>query len=62
MALFQAISLAGALLVGGAGGSALGALAGHVAGGMSRSDLKELPNCSTPVSARAPPKSSAGAH
>ena len=42
MALFPAIGLGGALLAGGAGGSALGALAGHVAGGMSRSDLKDL--------------------
>lgn len=42
MALFPAVGLGGALLAGGAGGSALGALAGHVAGGMSRSDLKEL--------------------
>jgi len=42
VALFPAIGLGGALLAGGAGGSALGALAGHVAGGMSRSDLKDL--------------------
>ena len=42
VALFPAIGLGGALLAGGAGGGALGALAGHVAGGMSRSDLKEL--------------------
>ena len=42
MALFPAIGLGGALLAGGAGGSALGALAGHVAGGMSRGDLKDL--------------------
>jgi uncharacterized membrane protein len=42
MALFPAVGLGGALLAGGAGGGALGALAGHVAGGMSRSDLKEL--------------------
>jgi uncharacterized membrane protein len=42
VALFPAVGLGGALLAGGAGGSALGALAGHVAGGMSRSDLKEL--------------------
>lgn len=54
MALFQAISLAGALLAGGAGGSVLGALAGHVAGGMSRSDLKELPNYSTPLLSSCP--------
>ena len=42
LALFPAVGLGGALLAGGAGGSALGALAGHVAGGMSRSDLKDL--------------------
>lgn len=42
VALFPAVALGGALVVGGAGGSALGALAGHVAAGMSRSDLKEL--------------------
>jgi uncharacterized membrane protein len=41
VALFPAIGL-GALIVGGAGGAGLGALAGHVAAGMSRSDLKEL--------------------
>src|SRR5436190_1440861 len=41
LALFPAIGL-GALIVGGAGGAGLGALAGHVAAGMSRSDLKEL--------------------
>ena len=40
MALFQAISRGRALLAGGAG-STLGALAGHVAGGTSRGDLKE---------------------
>ena len=42
VALFPAIGLGGALLAGGAGGSALGAIAGHVAGGMSRGDLKDL--------------------
>jgi uncharacterized membrane protein len=42
VALFPAVGLGGALLVGGGGGSALGAIAGHVAGGMSRSDLKDL--------------------
>jgi len=42
VALFPAVALGGALLAGGAGGSALGAMAGHVAGGMSRGDLKEL--------------------
>lgn len=42
VALFPAITLGGALIVGGVGGSALGALGGHVTRGMSRSDLKEL--------------------
>jgi uncharacterized membrane protein len=42
VALFPAIALAGGLLVGGSAGAGLGALAGHVAGGMSRSDLKDL--------------------
>jgi uncharacterized membrane protein len=42
VALFPAIGLGGALLAGGAGGSAIGAIAGHVAGGMSRGDLKDL--------------------
>ena len=42
MALFPAVALGGALLWGGAAGAGLGALAGHVAAGMSRSDLKEL--------------------
>ena len=42
MALFPAVGLGGALLAGGAGGCALGAMAGHVAGGMGRGDLKEL--------------------
>jgi uncharacterized membrane protein len=42
VALFPAVGLGGALLAGGAGGSAIGAIAGHVAGGMSRGDLKEL--------------------
>jgi uncharacterized membrane protein len=42
VALFPAIGLGGALLTAGAGGSALGAIAGHVAAGMSRNDLKEL--------------------
>lgn len=42
VALFPAVGIGAALLVGGAGGAGLGALAGHVAGGMSRSDLKEI--------------------
>ncbi|QMW67188.1 DUF1269 domain-containing protein [Mumia sp. ZJ1417] len=42
VALFPAITIGGALIVGGVGGGALGALAGHVTRGMSRHDLKEL--------------------
>jgi uncharacterized membrane protein len=42
IALFPAVAIGGALLVGGAAGAGLGALAGHVAGGLSRSDLKDL--------------------
>jgi uncharacterized membrane protein len=42
VALFPAIGIGAGLLAGGAGGAGLGALAGHVAAGMSRNDLKEL--------------------
>ncbi len=42
VALFPAVALAGGLLWGGAAGAGLGALVGHVAGGLSRSDLKAL--------------------
>jgi len=42
VALFPAVALGGALVWGGAAGAGLGALAGHVVAGMSRSDLKEL--------------------
>lgn len=42
VALFPAVGLGAGLLLGGAGGAGLGALAGHVAAGMSRSDLKDL--------------------
>jgi uncharacterized membrane protein len=42
VALFPAVGLGAGLLVGGSGFSGLGALAGHVAAGMSRSDLKDL--------------------
>jgi uncharacterized membrane protein len=42
VALFPAIGLGAGLLWGAAGGAGLGALAGHVAAGMSRSDLKDL--------------------
>jgi uncharacterized membrane protein len=41
--LFPAAAIGGGLLLAtGAGGAVLGAVAGHAAGGMSRSDLKEL--------------------
>jgi uncharacterized membrane protein len=42
VALFPAVGIGAGLLVGGGGGAALGALGGHVAAGLSRSDLKEL--------------------
>ena len=42
VALFPAVGIGAGLLWGGAGGAGLGALAGHVAAGMSRSDLKDL--------------------
>ena len=42
VALFPAAALGGGLLAGGAAGAGLGALGGHVARGMSRSDLKDL--------------------
>ncbi|AQA21934.1 putative membrane protein [Rhodococcus sp. PvR044] len=42
VALFPAVGLGAGLLLGGAGGAGLGALGGHVAAGMSRSDLKEV--------------------
>jgi uncharacterized membrane protein len=42
VALFPAIGLGAALLGGGAIGAGTGAIAGHMVGGMSRSDLKEL--------------------
>ena len=43
IALFPAAAIGGGLLLAfGAGGAVLGALAGHAAAGMSRSDLKEL--------------------
>ncbi len=41
VALFPAVGI-GAVVLGGASGAGLGALAGHVAAGMSRSDLKDL--------------------
>ena len=42
VALFPAVAIGAGLLWGGAAGAGVGALAGHVAAGMSRSDLKEL--------------------
>ncbi len=41
-ALFPPVGILGALTVGGGAGAAIGAVAGHAAGGMSRSDLKEV--------------------
>jgi uncharacterized membrane protein len=42
VALFPAVGILGALTVGGGAGAAIGAVTGHVQGGMKRSDLKEL--------------------
>jgi uncharacterized membrane protein len=42
VALFPAVGIVGALAVGGGGGAAIGAVSGHVSGGMRRHDLKEL--------------------
>jgi uncharacterized membrane protein len=42
VALFPAVGIIGALAVGGGAGAALGAVAGHAGGGMSRDDLKSL--------------------
>jgi hypothetical protein len=41
-ALFSAVGIIGALTVGGGAGAAIGAISGHVSGGMDRGDLKEL--------------------
>ncbi len=41
-ALFPPVGILGAIAVGGGGGAAIGAVAGHAAGGMNRGDLKEL--------------------
>jgi len=41
-ALFPAVGIIGALAAGGGAGAALGAVAGHASGGMSRSDLMAL--------------------
>jgi uncharacterized membrane protein len=42
VALFPAVGIVGALAVGGGAGAALGAVAGHASGAMSRDDLKAL--------------------
>jgi uncharacterized membrane protein len=42
VALFPAVGIGAGLLAGAAGGAGLGALAGHVTAGLSRSDLKDL--------------------
>jgi len=42
VALFPAVGLGAGLLVGGAGGAGLGAMAGHVTAGLRRADLKDL--------------------
>ena len=42
VALFPAVGILGALAVGGGAGAALGAVAGHASGAMSRDDLKAL--------------------
>jgi uncharacterized membrane protein len=41
-ALFPPVGILGALALGAGGGAAIGAVAGHAHGGMSRTDLKEL--------------------
>jgi len=41
-ALFPAVGILGALAVGGGAGAAIGAVSGHVAGGMKRENLHEL--------------------
>src|SRR5436309_14845722 len=41
-ALFPPVGILGALAVGGGAGAAIGAVSGHVSGGMKRDDLKEL--------------------
>ena len=42
VALFPAVGIGAGLLLGGAGGAGLGALAGHVTAGLKRADLKDL--------------------
>jgi uncharacterized membrane protein len=41
-ALFPPVGILGALAVGGGAGAAIGAVSGHVSGGMERDDLKEV--------------------
>jgi uncharacterized membrane protein len=41
-ALFPPVGILGALAVGGGAGAAIGAVTGHVSGGMERDDLKEV--------------------
>ena len=41
-ALFPAVGIVGALAVGGGAGATIGAISGHVHGGMKRGDLKDL--------------------
>lgn len=42
VALFPPVGIVGALAVGGGAGAAIGAVSGHVSGGMPRDDLKQL--------------------
>ena len=42
VALFPPVGIIGALAAGGAGGAAIGAVAGHASGGMDRDSLKQL--------------------
>lgn len=42
VALFPPVGILGALTVGGSAGAAIGAVSGHVSGGMRRDDLKDL--------------------
>lgn len=42
VALFPAVGIGAGLLLGGAGGAGIGALAGHVCAGLRRADLKDL--------------------
>jgi hypothetical protein len=42
VALFPAVGIGARLLLGGASGAGLGALAGHVTAGLNRADLEDL--------------------